>query len=342
MAATIDSVRITDVFLRDGLQAVGRLPSAAAFGTQTKLDLFRDLVAAGVPEIEVTSFVRPDVIPILADAEAVTAAALAESGDVVLRALVPNLKGAERALNTGIRKVAALLAVSPTYQRLNSRMSVEAGLDGIRDIVKRAAPDGVAVAASLAISFICPYEGVIPEPRILEMVGRLVEMGVSEISLADSVGLAWPDLVKERLEAVRCAAPQVIFGLHLHNLGGVALANAFAALEVGVRNFDGAIGGVGSGIAMPVESLDLGNVATEDLNYMFTQGGFTTGIDQAAISELGARAKMMAGGGGSHAAHFQSLDRFLAQSRQALPLLENAPPGEGPTKVASPEWRRSR
>lgn len=328
------AIRITDVFLRDGLQAVGRSAAARSFDTARKVRVLESLVAAGVPEIEVTGFVRPGVIPILADAEAVAEQAARFQGRVVLRALVPNLKGAERAVRANIRKLSALLAVSPTYQRLNSRMTVAEGLEGVRAIVRLAAGEGITVAAALAIAFICPYEGVVPEARLRELVERLVEMGITEICLADSVGLAWPSLVKERIHAVRALAPQVTLALHLHNLAGMGVANAYAALEAGVVNFDGSVGGVGAGIAMPAESLALGNVATEDLNYLFRGCGLATGIDQGAIATLGRSILALVGGGGSHAAHFRSLEAFLTQSRKRLPQLEAAPPAgsgrEGP------------
>ncbi|MHB1640501.1 MAG: beta/alpha barrel domain-containing protein [Candidatus Dormibacteria bacterium] len=320
-------VRIADVFLRDGLQALGRGPAAGRFPTSVKLEILTALEAAGVPEIELTGFVHPRVIPILGDAEELARLAMGVPRRATIRALVPNYHGAERALSVGIPKLAALVAASPTYQRLNSNMSVEDGLENIARIARLGEQAGAEVVASVAISFICPYEGVIPEARLLTVVRQLAQFGIKEVWLADSVGLAWPALVRERLQALRASQPDLTFGLHLHSLAGLALANALAALEAGVRRFDGAVGGVGAGIAMPVESLELGNVATEDLNYTFTQTGWETGIDQEAVAELGSRVRDLAGGGSSHAARFTSLERFLEQSRSALPALEAARPG---------------
>ena len=322
-------MRISDVFLRDGLQALGRGPAAGRFPTSVKLDILTALEAAGVPEIELTGFVHPKVIPILGDADEVARLAMAAPRRALIRALVPNYQGAARALSVGIPKLSALVAASPTYQRLNSNMSVEEGLENIERIARVAEKAGAQVAASVAISFICPYEGIIPEARLLALVGRLAQSGISEVWLADSVGLAWPGLVRDRVLALRASEPALTIGLHLHSLAGLALANAFGGLEAGVRRFDGAVGGVGAGIAMPVESLELGNVATEDLNYAFIQTGLETGIDQEAVAALGARVRGLAGGGSSHAARFGSLARFLEQSRSALPALEAHRPGQG-------------
>ncbi len=320
-------VLISDVFLRDGLQAVGQGAAFDRFPTTVKLELLGALEAAGVAEIEITGFVHPKVIPILADADELARRAMAAPRRALLRALVPNLHGAQRALDAGVPKLAALIAASPTYQLLNSNMTVDEGLANIGQIALVATSGGAKVSASIAIGFICPYEGVVPEARLLDLVAHLVDFGVDEVWLADSVGLAWPSLVRERVQAIRASYPQLTVGLHLHSLAGLALANAFAALETGVRSFDGAIGGVGSGIAMPVESLALGNVATEDLNYALSQSGIPTGIDQEAIALLGARVRALAGGGSSHAATFVSLERFLDQSRSFLPKLEADRPG---------------
>ncbi|MHB8394312.1 MAG: beta/alpha barrel domain-containing protein [Candidatus Dormibacteria bacterium] len=325
--ASRSDLRISDVFLRDGLQAVGQGPAADRFPTAFKLELLEALEDAGVAEIELTGFVHPKVIPILADADELARLAMAVPRRAVIRALVPNYLGAQRALVAGIPKLAALIAASPTYQRLNSNMSVEDGLANIGQIAAAALSGGARVSASIAISFICPYEGIVPEARLLDLVDHLVDLGIEEIWLADSVGLAWPSLVRERIGALLARHPRLTLGLHLHSLAGLALANAFAGMEAGVRSFDGAIGGVGSGIAMPVESLELGNVATEDLNYAFSQSGLETGIDQEAIALLGSRVRALAGGGSSHASRFVSLDRFLEQSRAVLPKLEGARPG---------------
>lgn len=321
------AVQIVDVFLRDGLQALGRGEAAGRFPTSVKLEILTALEGAGVSEVELTGFVHPEVIPVLGDAEEVARLAMTAPRTARVRALVPNLRGAERALSVGIPKLAALVAASPTYQRLNSNMSIEEGLIDIERIAALAERAGAQVAASVAISFICPYEGLVPEARLLEMVSRLAQIGIREVWLADSVGLAWPALVRDRLQKLRASEPGLTFGLHLHSLAGLALANAWAAVEAGVRHFDGAVGGVGAGIAMPVESLALGNVATEDLNYLFGQTGFRTGIDQEAVAALGARVRGLAGGGSSHAAQFVSLERFLQQSRAALPALEADRPG---------------
>jgi len=320
-------VIIVDVFPRDGLQTLLHEPQLHPLTTGEKVRVIQALDSCGVPEIEVTGFVHPRVIPSLADAEEVVAGVLARPHRAVLRALVPNFRGAQRAIAAGMEKVSCLIVASETYGRLNSNMSVQQNLDQIERIVHLAGERGVSVDVSIGTSFICPYEGVMAEAAILHIVEHVVNLGVGEVKLADSIGMAWPTLVRQRCRAVLDRFPEVTLGLHLHTLGGMALANAFVAYEAGARSFDGSVGGIGGGIAMPVHTTDMGNVATEDLAFLFESCGVETGIDLPAIAALGREMERRIGTGRSAASSFGTLEDFLAANRERLQVVSEAPPG---------------
>ena len=329
-------VTIVDVFARDGLQTLVHEPELRQPTTGQKADVVAALDRAGVPEIEITGFVHPRVIPSLADAEEVAALVLARPHRARYRALVPNLRGAQRAVDAGVPKIVALIAASPTYQRLNSNMSVEENLAEIESIAELARGHGVELALGMAIGFICPYEGVMPFERIAAILERAVDLGIREVSLADSVGLAWPTLVRERCLQVKERWPDLELGLHLHTLAGLALANAWAAYGADVTRFEGAVGGIGGGIAMPVHTTSMGNVATEDLVYLFESCRVATGIDQAAIARLGNETRELIGAGGGHVGAFGTLDAFLQVNRGELERLSAAPVGSSRARRAAP------
>ncbi len=309
-----NGVTIADVFARDGLQSL-TWSAVAELTTEEKVAVIRELDEAGVPEIEVTGFVHPRVVPNLADAEAVAEGALTAGVGATLRALVPNLRGAERALASGITKLSCLIVASETYQRMNSNMSLDENLAEIERIVSLARDGHAAVMVGMGMSFICPYEGLVPEERIIRLVERFADLGIDEVVLADSIGLAWPDLVRSRCRAILDRWPRLRLGLHLHTLAGLGLAGAVAGYEAGVAHFDGSVGGVGGGIRMPVPATRMSNVATEDLVYLFESSGVRTGIDALRISALALRVRERTGVGSGHVSGFGSLERFLELSR---------------------------
>jgi len=321
-------VRIAEVFPRDGLQTLLYEPGLRQPTTEEKVDFVRRVAATGVPEIEITGFVHPRVIPQLADAEAVASALVGTLPGTMLRALVPNYRGAERAVAAGMPKISCLVAASPTYQRLNSNMTIEENLRDIELSAELGARAGVEVALGMAISFVCPYDGVVPIESMLAIVERGVKLGIRDIHLSDSIGLAWPSLIRERCSAVLERWPDVFLGLHLHTLAGTALGNAFAAYEAGARSFDGSAGGIGGGIAMPIHTTELGNVATEDLVYLFESSGVPTGIDLAAAAANARHAIKLVGTGGGHVTSFGTLQAFLEVNRAHLSDISAAPPGQ--------------
>jgi hydroxymethylglutaryl-CoA lyase len=332
---TSRGVTITDVFARDGLQTVLHEPHLRVPTTDEKVAIIEQLDAAGVPEIEITGFVHPRVIPSLADAEAVASAVLARPHQAVYRALVPNLRGAERAIAVGVPKLSCLIVASETYNTLNSNMIVERNVQEIERIADAGRAAGVEVSVGMGTSFICPYDGVLPEAYILGLIERFVAAGITEISLADSVGLAWPTLVRDRLRAILTRWPHLTLGLHLHTLAGTAIANAFAAYEAGVTHFEGAAGGIGGGIAMPVHTTNMGNVATEDLVYLFESCGIPTGIDREAIARIGRETQALIGTGNGFTTSFGTMENFLAQSNRELDRVRAAPPGDSRAASAS-------
>ncbi len=329
---THPAVRIAEVFPRDGLQTLLYEPGLRQPSTDEKVDFIQRVARTGVPEIEITGFVHPRVIPQLADAEAVATAVVGRLPGLTLRALVPNYHGAERAIAVGLPKISCLIAASPTYQRLNSNMTIDENLRDIERIVDLAGRSGATVALGMAISFVCPYDGVVPIESVLRIVEHATRLGIRDIGLSDSIGLAWPILVRDRCSAVLDRWPDVSLGLHLHTLAGTALGNAFAGYEAGARSFDGSAAGIGGGIAMPVHTTEMGNVATEDLVYLFESSGVSTGIDLAGAAANGRRAMELVGTGGGHVTGFGTLQGFLDINRSHLAEIAAAPPGQSVSK----------
>lgn len=326
-------VRIAEVFPRDGLQTLLYEPGLRQPTTEEKIDFIRRAAASGLPEIEITGFVHPRVIPQLADAEAVVSATVGTLDGTSLRALVPNFRGAERAVGAGVPKISLLVAASPTYQRLNSNMTIDENVRDVERSVELAAQHGVQVALGMAISFVCPYDGEVPLESVMGILERVVALGVTDIHLSDSIGLAWPTLVRDRCRAVLDRWPELFLGLHLHTLAGTALANAWAGYEAGVRGFDGSAAGIGGGIAMPIHTTEMGNVATEDLVYLFESSGVRTGVDLAQVAANGRWAMELVGTGGGHVTGFGTLNAFLEINRARLADISAAPPGQSSARA---------
>lgn len=266
-----ESVTITDVTLRDGLQNHPR-----TVPTVTKLVLLDRLLDAGIRSMEVASVVHPRLVPQMADAEAVLRG-LPAGVDADFQVLVPNLRGLERAVAAGARHVRVVLSVSEGHSRSNTNRSVDEGIAQTREVVRRAREvPGLAVTGALATVFVCPFDGVVPTAQVERVVGALVGMGLDEISLSDTLGKADPGHVERTVVAMRQSFPDTTFGLHLHNTYGMGLANVLAGLNQGVRQFDSALGGIGG---CPFAPGAAGNVATEDVAFMLRALGVETGID---------------------------------------------------------------
>ena len=260
------AVTLRDVTLRDGLQDEVPLPTA------TKLALFEALVAAGITELEVGSFVRADRVPAMADSAALCAATA--SVPVVRWGLVLNERGAERALEAGLRHLQYVVSVSDTHSRRNAGVSTDDAMAGLARVAAMAAETSVALELTLATAFGCPYEHEIAPARVADLAMQAGFCGVASVSLADTIGVAVPPEVSNLIATVG-ARTSVPLGVHLHDTRGLGVANALAAIEAGVRRIDGSVGALGGCPFAPGAS---GNVALEDLAYALELMGIATGV----------------------------------------------------------------
>jgi len=268
-----ERVRVVEVGPRDGFQMEDRfLP------TELKVEIIDRLTAGGLTEIEAVSFVHPRVIPQMADAAEVMAAVERRPG-VRLTSLIPNRKGAERALAAGADALRLVVCCSETYNQRNVGLSIAESLELFGQIVGLAEPQGVPVSVVLAVAFGCPFEGDVPVERVLEMARDYQEMGSAEIGVADSAGLANPRQVSRLLGRLREVVERPMW-LHLHDTRGLGLANAVAGLEAGIDTFDTSLGGLGG---CPVMQGASGNIATEDFCYLCSEMGIETGVDLDAV-----------------------------------------------------------
>lgn len=274
-----DRVTITEVGPRDGLQSLGK-----TVPTRDKITMVDLLVNAGITSIEATAFVRPEVIPELADAEEVMARITRAPG-VTYRALVPNRRGAERAVGAATDVMVALITVSETYTRKNQNRDVNGVVQSVAEILEVGRRSNTRVDIAVGMAFFCPYEGPIPEEQVEALFSRLIGVGGERFYIATSVGMADPAHVYRLCRRLLDRWPHLDLGLHLHNTNGMALANALAAMDAGVRTFEGSICGIGGGIVMP-QGLTPGNVPTEDLVHMFSEMGVEVGIDLHEIARV--------------------------------------------------------
>lgn len=268
------SVKVKEVGPRDGLQA-----EDAILPTEDKLRLIDCLADAGLREIETSSFVHPKAIPPLADAAEVFADLERRPG-VVYSAIVPNEKGAERAVEAGADEIQVFLAATEGYNQSNVKMSVEESLEQSARIAEIVLEANIPFVAVLSVAFGCPYEGPVSPERVLDLCGRLIELGAGEITFGDTTGMAYPTQVRELCESYQDRYPEVPLRLHFHNTRGMGLANVLAALEVGVVRFDASVGGLGGS---PYAAGATGNISTEDLVHMLHEMGIETGVDLEAL-----------------------------------------------------------
>jgi hydroxymethylglutaryl-CoA lyase len=297
-----DRVTICEVGTRDGFQIE---PDFIA--TDVKVEVVDLLSAAGLPRIEVTSFVHPKAVPQLRDAEAVMARITRRPG-TRYAALVPNDKGAVRAVDAGVDAIHTVVSASESHNLANVNMTIAESLEKLRAVMQVAARAKVHVGCGISTSFGCPFEGDVPLPRLESVVRRLVDMGARAIGLADTTGMANPRQVSQVLEHLMPRFTGIEWTLHTHDTRAMAIPNILAAMECGVTNFDASIGGLGGCPFAPGAS---GNVCTEDLVHCLHAMRVTTGID---------------------------LDRLLAASRRVQDVVGRALPGQ--IVKAGPSTRR--
>jgi len=271
-----DRVRIVEVGPRDGLQN-----ETQPVPTEIKIELIDRLGAAGLPAVELTSFVSPRWVPQLADAEAVLAGVDFRPG-TDYPVLVPNMKGLERALASGVREIAVFTAASDSFNRHNINADIDESLERIAAVVAAARSADVKVRAYVSCVLGCPYEGDIAPGRVVDVSSRLLDLGCYEVSLGDTIGAGTPLLARRLVEAVAESVPLSRLAVHFHDTRGQALANILACLEVGVTTVDAAVAGLGG---CPYARGATGNVATEDLVYMLHGMGIETGVDAEGLIE---------------------------------------------------------
>src|SRR3954453_2278955 len=269
---------IREVGPRDGFQNEPEI-----IPTPDKVRLVEMLARTGVPRLEVTSFVRPDVIPQLADGGDVLGSASIPD-DVSITVLIPNEKGLENALALRERfdEVNLFLSASESHNRANVNRSVEESLSGLERVVSRAREEGLRCEGVISVSFGCPYEGEVAPERVFAIAERLAAAGCSEVAFGDTTGMANPAQVREFFATARERLPDVELTAPFHNARGQGLANVLAALESGVRSFESSFGELGG---CPVPKGATGNIATEDLVSMLHEMGHGTGIDLEMLVE---------------------------------------------------------
>ena len=285
-------VFIHDVVARDGFQIEPNF-----IPTERKIELIDLLSATGVAKIEATSFVSPKAVPNLRDAAEVMAG-IRRNPAVTYVALIPNARGAERALAADVDEVVMVVSASETHNLANVRRSVAQSFDGFREVFDVLRGSRTRPVGAVATAFGCPFEGALPDAQIVDCVARYVDLGVAGVTFGDTTGMADPSRVERLVDAVRKRWPDLPLTLHFHNTRGMGLANVLAGLAAGVVRFEGCLGGLGG---CPFAPGATGNVCTEDVVHMLQCMGYDTGVD---------------------------LDRLLAASRRLGEIVGHDLPGQ--------------
>ena len=274
-----DKMLLVDVAPRDGLQSLPKwIP------TDDKVWLCNRLTDLGVPVVEVASFAHPKVVPNMRDAEEVFARIKRKPG-VVYRGQAPNVRGAHRAIEAKVGEMLGLITVSETYTHHNQNMSNEKAIEQNIQSFRLAEQAGIPFVMALGMAFWCPYEGLIEEEVVIDMVGQFRNAGIKRQYLAGSIGMEDPAHVSRLFRRLYAKFPGIELGFHIHNLSGMATANIVAAMDAGVHWLEGAICGIGGGMAIPTSVGEVGNFPLEDLVMMLDEMGVKTGLDPKKVIE---------------------------------------------------------
>lgn len=276
---SIKQVKIVEVGPRDGLQN-----EKTIIPTDAKLDYIRKLADAGLKFIEVTSFVHPKAIPQLYDALDVVKG-LPSRSDIHFSALVPNMKGLDRALESGIRDIAVFTAASNTFNKKNINMTIDESFENFGPVIQRAQQEGMFVRGYISTAFHCPFEGKIDKSTCLGVTQRLLDLGVEEISIGDTIGQAIPSDVTETMAHVLKSIPLEKIAMHFHDTNGMALDNVQASLDLGISIYDSSAGGLGGCPYAPGAS---GNLSTDALVQFLESQGISTGVDLGKLKDASA------------------------------------------------------
>jgi len=274
------SVTLCEVGLRDGLQN-----EKTILPTDEKVELLRGVVDAGFPVIEVGSFMHPKAVPQMADTDEVFKR-LGDIPGVELRALIPNLRGIQRAIDCGCKKVKLNVSASRQHNLKNLNMTPEQSVEGFASCVEAAKENGIAISGSISMPFGSPWEGRTPVEDVDAIIEAYLKVGISEISLSDTSGMAVPNQVGELCAHVQEKYPEATWWLHFHNTRGMAMANIVAAMEVGMTQFDSSFGGLGGCPFVPGAA---GNISSEDVIHMCDEMGVKTGVDVMKVMALSRR-----------------------------------------------------
>ncbi len=278
-------VSVREVGPRDGLQNEDPVP------TDGKVALIDALSRTGLRRIEAVSFVHPKAIPQMGDADEVWSR-IAKNPDVTYSALVPNVRGMQRALAAGFTDIEVVISASDTHNRRNINRTTDESLADVPELAQLVHDAGGTLQVIVSTAWGCPYEGDVPIERVLWVVDRAVSAGADSIGFGDTTGMATPTRVTNLVGDMRSAHPDVPLGLHFHNTRGTGLANVYAALQLGVDDFDASVGGLGGCPYAPGAS---GNIATEELVHMLEDMGIATGVDLEALIEVAAYAEKLVG-----------------------------------------------
>lgn len=278
-------ISVREVGPRDGLQNEDPIPTA------DKIELLDALSKTGVQRVEAVSFVHPKAIPAMADADDVWAS-MHRDPSVRYSALVPNVRGAQRALDAGVRDLEVVISASSTHNQKNINRTTDESLADLPELVELVHSRGGTLELIVSTSWGCPYEGDVLVGRVLDVASRGVDSGVDALTYGDTTGMATPGRVTSLVAATMERVAEVPLGLHFHNTRGTGLANVLAALQLGVTNFDASVGGLGGCPYAPGAS---GNIATEELVHMVEDMGISTGIDLDVLIEAAALAERLIG-----------------------------------------------
>ena len=270
MKLTVDTVKVVEVGPRDGLQN-----EKVVIPLQAKVSYIEALGDAGLKVIEAGAFVSPKWVPQMADTADVYAEIPKDPG-VEYPVLVPNMKGLERAIESGVKSIAIFTAASDTFNKRNINMTIDESFENYAPVAARAIDEGMRVRGYISTAFGCPYEGDVAPERVLEVAARLLDLGCYEVSVGDTIGVGTPMQVQGVIGMLLQVIPSARIAMHFHDTRGTALANTLAALEMGIASFDASSGGLGGCPYAPGAS---GNLATEDLVYMLDRMGIETGVD---------------------------------------------------------------
>ena len=286
MYSEIKEVIVTEVGTRDGFQSEKQI-----INTKDKISLINDLINTGFKRIEYSSFVSPKAIPQLADASEVIKG-INRNKDITLTALVPNLRGAIRAIEANIDEIVVFLSASESHNNKNLNRSIKDSLIGFEEVVKLANDVNIPVHGDISTAFGCPFEGNISSKKIVEISKEYQNLGFKGVTLGDTTGMATPHVVKNVIRDIKDNIPNFEITLHFHNTRGIGLANVLVGLQEGINHYESCIGGIGG---CPFAPDATGNICSEDLIYLLEELGIKTGIDLNKLIKVAKKAEKILG-----------------------------------------------